>query len=236
MGDVALVVPVLKALGEQHPEVKLTFISRPQFQIFFQGLKNVNFLPLDLSGKHKGAAGMYRLYQKVRKLGPIWAVADFHDVLRTKLLRTFFILGGIKVAVIDKGRKGKKALTRFSNKELKQLRSSPDRYADVLAQLGYPVKLSYQLLERPALELTSKVKEVLTEGGEGPRIGLAPFSLHKGKMLSFAQVQTLIPLLLERTGGALFLFGGWEERVGKVIQTIPPIRPDHQHSSKTNLG
>ena len=35
MGDVAMTVPVLRALVLQYPEVKITVVSRPFFQPFF---------------------------------------------------------------------------------------------------------------------------------------------------------------------------------------------------------
>jgi len=35
MGDVAMTVPVLKALLAQNPDVQITYVSRPQFAAFF---------------------------------------------------------------------------------------------------------------------------------------------------------------------------------------------------------
>ena len=39
MGDVAMTVPVLRALVLQHPDVKVTVVSRP-FSTFFDGIPN----------------------------------------------------------------------------------------------------------------------------------------------------------------------------------------------------
>ena len=49
MGDVAMTVPVIRALVDQHPEVKVTVVSRPFFKPFFENLPNVSFFGIDLN-------------------------------------------------------------------------------------------------------------------------------------------------------------------------------------------
>ena len=75
MGDVAMTVPVLRALVLQHPNVKITIVSRPFFQPFFEGIPNVNFFGVDLKERHKGIFGLFRLFSDLRKLD-IDLVAD----------------------------------------------------------------------------------------------------------------------------------------------------------------
>ena len=53
MGDVAMIVPVVRAFVAQHPEIKITVVSRPFFQPFFDGIQNVNFFGVDLKERHK---------------------------------------------------------------------------------------------------------------------------------------------------------------------------------------
>ena len=91
MGDVAMTVPVLRALVLQYPEVKITVVSRPFFQPFFDGIPNVNFFGVDLKESHKGFLGLLRLFSDLRKLN-IDAVADLHNVLRSKVVRTLTAL------------------------------------------------------------------------------------------------------------------------------------------------
>jgi hypothetical protein len=55
------------------------------------------------------------LFQDLKALH-IDALADLHNVLRSKVIRTLFSLSGKKVAFVDKGRVDKKALTRAENK------------------------------------------------------------------------------------------------------------------------
>jgi len=95
MGDVAMTVPVLKAFSLQYPEVKITVVSRPFFQPFFEDIENVTFFAIDLKERHKGFLGLIRLFSDLRKLN-IDAVADLHNVLRSKVVRTLFALSGKK--------------------------------------------------------------------------------------------------------------------------------------------
>ena len=82
--------------------------------------------------KHRGILGLLQLFRELR-IKKITHVADFHDVLRSKVLRTLFQMIGTPVISIDKGRSEKKALTRSTNKVLKPLKNSHQRYADVLS-------------------------------------------------------------------------------------------------------
>ena len=43
MGDVAMAVPVLRALTKQHPTMKITVLSKPFLMPLFADLKNVTF-------------------------------------------------------------------------------------------------------------------------------------------------------------------------------------------------
>src|SRR6478735_8451215 len=115
MGDVAMTVPVLKAFSLQYPNVRITIVSRPFFKPFFDDIENVTFFPIDLKERHKGFLGLLRLFSDLRKLN-IDVVADLHNVLRSKVVRTLFALSGKKVAATDKGRDDKKELTKLAIK------------------------------------------------------------------------------------------------------------------------
>ncbi|MDP5139230.1 MAG: glycosyltransferase family 9 protein [Spirosomaceae bacterium] len=140
MGDAAMTVPVLKSLISQYPETKITVLSRPFLEPIFSDLPNVNFIAVDLKNKHKGLSGIFSLFFELRK-NKFDAVADLHGVLRSHLLRNLFRLSGKQVAEINKGRAEKKALTRTENKVLKQLKTTPERYADVFRELGFEFEL-----------------------------------------------------------------------------------------------
>ena len=127
LGDVAMTIPVVYSVCRAYPET--TFVMLTQ-KVALQ------VVVADVKGRHKGFVGLYHLAREVRRLS-IDAVADLHDVLRTKVLRFFFKLWGIRVAVIDKGRKEKQELTSRRAKVLRPLRSSFERYGEVFVSLGF---------------------------------------------------------------------------------------------------
>ncbi|MGB5363635.1 MAG: ADP-heptose--LPS heptosyltransferase RfaF, partial [Aureibaculum sp.] len=141
MGDVAMTVPVLRAFTKQHPDIKITVLSRSFFKPLFDNISNVNFYSAHIKDRHKGVLGLYRLYKELKRLN-VDAVADMHNVLRSKILCLFFSFSLKKIAIIDKGRVEKKALTRIKNKVFKQLKSTHERYSDVFRKLGFQVELS----------------------------------------------------------------------------------------------
>ena len=207
MGDVAMTVPVLLALTRQYPELKITVLSKPFFEPFFNGIKNVTFYGADVKHKFKGVCGLYKLY---KTLDPrqFTAVADLHDVLRSQVLLSFFRLRGSKTAQIDKGRAEKKELTQASNKVFKPLKTTHKRYATVFRDLGFPIDLKGDEV-LPKQELSSAVTQAL--GNEPFKwLGIAPFAAHEGKKYPLALVDQVLSALNEKPL-KIILFGGGKE-------------------------
>lgn len=205
MGDVAMTVPVLRALLLQHPDVKVTVVSRAFFRPFFEGLPRTDFFAADTKGRHKGFRGIIRLFKDLKKLNADM-VADLHNVLRSKLVTKLFFLSGKKTATADKARAEKKALTRAENKIFKPLKPITHRYADVFAQLGFAVNLQNPVFpEKQPLPV-----EVLQIVGKkaGKWIGIAPFAQHQGKVYPQDLMQQVINGLAADAQHQLFLFGG----------------------------
>lgn len=212
MGDVAMAVPVVRALVDQHPNAQITIVSKPFFKPLFAGMPNVCFFAADVKKKHRGILGLLQLFRELQTK-KITHVADFHDVLRSKILRTFFRMIGIPVVSIDKGRSEKKALTRSTNKVLKPLKTSHQRYADALHALGFPTDLSdSKVIQRKPLS-----KKMIAITGKKARqwIGIAPFAAFKGKIYPFHLMEEVIVSLASK-GFQLFLFGGGEHEIEQL--------------------
>jgi ADP-heptose:LPS heptosyltransferase len=210
MGDVAMTVPVLRALTLQYPGVKVTVVSKAFFKPLFKNIPNVAFFAAEPEGRHKGLAGLLRLYRELASLKPD-AVADLHNVLRSKIITALFTLSGKKTATTNKARSEKKALTRTNNKIFKPLTPVTQRHAQVFKQLDFPVDLSVPVFpEREHL-----ADEVLQITGQkiGKWIGIAPFAQHKGKVYPQNLMQQVINKLAEKPNYKLFLFGGKNEQV-----------------------
>jgi len=202
MGDVAMCVPVMRSLLQSYPDLQLTFISQRAFAPMFDGIDRLNFFPVDLKKTHRGLRGMIRLHRQLRVSGPFDGVADLHQVLRTTVIGFLFRLQGLRVAVIDKGRKEKKALTRRTDKIKVPLSSTFFRYAAVFNRLGYPLDL----------ELTSHTsipQNPSACSGDGrKRIGIAPFAKHPGKTWPKESMRQVVESLSARGDIEIYLFGG----------------------------
>lgn len=215
MGDVAMTVPVLKAFSLQYPEVKITVVSRPFFKPFFDHIENVTFFAIDLKERHKGFLGLLRLFSDLRKLN-IDAVADLHNVLRSKIVRTLFALIGKKVAATDKGRKDKKELTKLAIKTISPTQSMFERHGKTFEKLGFPLDLNNPVFPKKAI-LSEEIIEI-TEKKEGNWIGIAPFAQYESKVYPIDLMQQVIDELAKSTSNKIFLFGGGDEEINKLNQ------------------
>ncbi|TPG44655.1 glycosyltransferase family 9 protein [Flavobacterium pectinovorum] len=214
MGDVAMTVPVLRAFVKQYPTVKITVISRPFFKPFFDGIPNLEFFAFDEKERHKGFSGLLKLFSDVKKL-KIDAFADLHNVLRSKIVSLLFALSGKKRATVDKGREGKKELTRAENKIFRQLPTMFERHAKVFEELGFPLDLSSRSVGTTFPEketLSADILEII--GDENQKlIGIAPFAQYNSKVYPQDLMQEVIAKLAENKSYKILLFGGGKKEV-----------------------
>ena len=211
LGDIAMTVPVVHDLATQYPDLDITMLSRPMAEPLFEKLpNNVHFLAADLNGRHRGMLGLERL-QREFHLEDFDYFADFHNVLRSLYLRIDCQMRGQKVAIIDKGRKGKRALTRQVDKVLIQQATSFERYAKVLERLGFPIKPQFVKLDYSSFcEMQKPDNETW--------IGIAPFAKHQAKVYPLEKMEQVIKALSERENTTVFLFGGGEEEKRQIAE------------------
>lgn len=226
MGDVAMTVPVIRALTAKYPDCKITVLSKPFFKPLFDTIPQVSFFAAQVNTKHKGILGLLKLYRELKK-EKITHVADFHNVLRSKILRALFIFDGKPSIFIDKGRAEKKALTRTKNKIFKQLKTSHQRYADVLNKLGFTLDLSNPT---PINKIKLAEKITLYTGlKKDTWIGIAPFAAFKGKVYPLQLMEEVIEEMASK-GFKIFLFGGGKREI-EILNTLENI-----HDSIVNLA
>lgn len=234
MGDVAMTIPIIYSLAKEYPNLQITVVSRESFRAFFEYLpENVSFFPIDLKEKHKGIIGLLRLFKTLKKMD-FDAVADLHNVLRTIFIRSCFLLCGIPVASIDKGRKDKRALIRTKNKVFEKLPSTFDRYYAVFEKLNLPFSLNFKsIFENKQIDKTEYVN-LTGEKGNNKWVGIAAFAKHKGKIYPLEKVEKLIDILSKKKDIKIFLFGGgeaeekilseWENKFPNTISLAGKIR------------
>ena len=205
MGDVAMTVPVLRALTQQYPELKITVLTRVFFAPFFRDLKNVEVFAADVKRKHKGIFGIYKLAKELNKNNQFFAVADLHNVLRSKILKQFIKCK--RFIAVDKGRKEKRLLTM--GEIFEPLKTTHQRYADVFEALGCPLSL-----ENPQFPVKSTLNEKLQKligDNSKKHIGIAPFAAHEGKMYPLDVMQVVIDELSKDY--KVILFGGGKREI-----------------------
>lgn len=238
LGDVAMTVPVLYSFAKACPQHQLVVLSRPAFASFFVcAPPNITFRKADLKNDYKGFKGILKLYSELRK-ERFDAVADLHDVLRTKVLRTLFLLGGVRVAYIDKGRAEKRRLVSAGNGNSAPLKSSFSRYRDVFRSLGYSFPLDFKSVFESCGTLPS-LPETFGEKEKGWKwIGIAPFAAHQGKIYPLLLQHKVVSLLSSMDKVRIFLFGGgkqekevlaaWDNEFSCVTSVVGCLKMDEE--------
>ena len=220
LGDIAMTVPVVWALATQYPDIRVTGLSRKFARPLFDDLApNINFMEADLTKEYHGMRGLNALYRRL-VAKQFTKVADLHNVLRSEYLRMRFNLGRYRVEHINKHRKQRKQLTSYKKKVLRQLPSSFENYAEVFAQLGYPVDIR-------------KFRSIFPEEGGnlnmlpaaiGPKksfeqwIGIAPFAAHEGKVYPPRLMEQVIFQLIQQYPKARIFFFGKGDQENKYFQ------------------
>ena len=209
LGDVAMTVPVVYALAQQYPDVRITVLSRNFARPLFDDLlPNINFMEADLKREYRGITGLNSLYRRLLAK-QFTAIADLHSVLRSSYLRMRFNLDHYKVAHIDKHRKDRRRITSSSNKQLIQLPTSFQNYADVFARLGYPVNVQFHSIFSEDGGDMNLLPESLPRPTVGqPCIGIAPFAAHEGKIYPVRLMEQVVEqLLAKHPDTRIYLFG-----------------------------
>ena len=208
-----MIVPVLSVFSETYPEVQLTVLSKAFFKPFFQDFTNVVFLEADINGKHKGFMGLLKLSKEANSL-EVNAVADLHNVIRSKIITRYLKVLGKKTATLNKGRKEKKSLTRVKNKNFKQLKTTHQRYADVFEALGFSIDLT----NFKSLAKKEYNKNLLNLLGKKKKstIGIAPFAAYKSKMYPLALIKKVLADLDKEHHYQIVLFGGGTKEITQL--------------------
>ena len=120
-----------------------------------------------------------------------------------------FNLEHYKVAHIDKHRKDRRRITSSSNKQLIQLPTSFQNYADVFARLGYPVNVQFRSIFSEDGGDMNLLPESLPRPTVGqPCIGIAPFAAHEGKIYPVRLMEQVVEqLLAKHPDTRIYLFG-----------------------------
>ncbi len=212
LGDVLMTLPVVESFARQHPDVRVTVCSRAWAKPLFDLLPpNVSFVTADLKGMHQGWKGLNLLARRLLALQPT-QVADLHDVLRTKYLRTRFRIAGRTVRKINKNRRARR---RFIQAEVKKPQTSVFvKYADVFCRLGYTDwEVDFRgLFAEGAADLNRRLPAFdPAQRPERNWVAIAPFATYEGKIYPLELMEQVVAQLAARGDVRLFLFGAGEQ-------------------------
>lgn len=225
LGDVAMLPPVLKHLQSENKHIEFIVVSKPFHTPLFKGSENVSFYGVDLK-QFKGLIGLYKLAKHLNSRFEFDAIADVHDVLRTKILRAILsIQKNINVAVINKERQEKKAFINAKGKA-DALKHQANRYYQVFADLG----LSCQNFDSKINRLQNYLPYNQNKDFESPTkhtIGYAPFAKHLQKQLPLTKSQALIKVLSKQPDITVYLFGGGEKET-QILNNWAKLYPNVQ--------
>lgn len=205
LGDIAMTVPVIKNVLSQNPDVEISYISVFFVKPLFADIERLHFYAIDIK-KYKGIFALLKIARLLKNTIPFDAVADLHDVLRTKIIR--FFLAKKNTAVINKGRKERQELIRLHNKILRPLKPMFERYADVFRSLGINVSLNVEqgiAVQKPDKSLLPYPRE------DNYFIGIAPFAKHNSKLYPLDKMKEIISLLAKIEINKILIFGAKEE-------------------------
>ena len=203
VGDVAMTIPILYSVARSYPQCRFVFVSRVRLgQFFINKPQNLLFRGVN-PDEYKGVAGLRKLYSELREEFAPQYFADLHDVLRTKILRVFFALDGLRTERVMKGRVQKWQLVRGIKKE--QLLSTFSRYSDVFARLGFPVAPEFTSLFSGKASIDD-FSSVLPSKGDDKWVGVAPFARHKGKIYPIELMRKVVEKL-SQNGVKVICFG-----------------------------
>lgn len=217
IGDVAMSVPVLYSVCRCYPDVRFVFVTRRTMsEIFVNAPANLKVVGVDLKTDYVGVAGMRRLVRELMRDYNVDVFADLHDVLRTRMMRLFFRLKGVRSVAIRKGKARKHALTRRFRKRMLPLISQRARYREVFFKLGLPVNDSFNGLFGGSCKADpAKFAAITSPKTSGEKwLGVAPFAAHKGKIYPPEKMEEALALVREADPDVKFFFfgGGGNER------------------------
>jgi ADP-heptose:LPS heptosyltransferase len=229
MGDVMLLVPVLRSLVAANTQVEVTVLTRPKFASFFTGIERVSTFSADVDKEYAGVFGIRKLVADIQKKHSYDLVIDVHDHIRTILIRSLFKLSGKRIITFNKGRKEKKAFVRRENKITNPLPHTVDRYKAAFQKAGFNFPLIKGPYLIPSIEAENLLHDWLTKHGLSKNetwIGLAPFSMHTSKIWPIANYPQLIASLIKKFPVKFFLFGGGAKEIS-YFEEVKQLFPNH---------
>ena len=208
LGDVAMTIPVLYPVCKANPSTRFVMLTKKwPASMFHDRPGNLMVIGIDVKTEYKGVVGLMRLAKQLRHDYDIDAVADLHNVLRSRVIGLCMKLHGIPVVRLDKQRARRKAL--ITHKTAEPVTPTIDRYRNVFSQLGLLAPANFTRLYDGKPLPASPIVPDKKPGQHW--IAISPFSAHEGKVYPLELMQQVVASLSEHENYQVFLMGGGKE-------------------------
>lgn len=248
-----MTIPVLYCVCRTNPDVRFYMLTRRlPASLFINVPANLNVISIDLA-QYKGISGLWRLCSGLRRKFGIDAYADLHDVLRTKVMRAFMRLKGVKVVKIHKDRVGRRRLTKARNKVMLPLATSRAKYRETFLRLGLQRHDGFvSLFDREGFErgcIAASATPCFIEpdpkafalvsppksSGE-TWIAVAPFARHPGKVYPEHLMGHVVAELSRRAGYKIFLMGAGPDEDAVISRWQAKYGGNIVNMAKAHIG
>ena len=222
LGDVAMTIPVLYPVCRANPGTRFIMLTKPWPASMFQDRPdNLMVLGIDVSKDYKGPMGLIRLARRLRRQYGIDAVADLHNVLRTRVIDLCMRWTGLPVVILDKERSRRKAL--ITHRSSQPVTPTIDRYRKVFQSLGLDAPANFTRLYDGKPLPPSPMVPVKEPGQRW--IAVSPFSAHEGKCYPLGLMAQVVAKLSQQDNYWIFLMGGGKDE--KIA--LRPLARDNRH-------
>lgn len=236
LGDIAMTIPAVYDACLANPEHNFYFLTRKHpAQLFIHTPENLTVIAVDLDN-YKGVKGIWRLAASLKASYSIDTFLDLHDVVRTKLLRAFMAIRGVRTFHLNKSRAQRKKLTRRHKKILLPLKPTTKRYRDVFTAAGLQMNALFKSLFGQEKGMPACFAAATPHKKENEFwMAVAPFAQHEGKIYPFPLMKKVMEEAAKRPDIKIFIFG-FGPREEKLIASIAEEYPNIVNMAAKKIG
>lgn len=205
VGDIVLSTPFLRVLREKNPKSQIDYVVRKDYADLVRSNQNLN-----VTYEFDATLGFPGLRELKRKLlrERYDLVVDLHNSLRSRYLRS---MRGVKtIAVVDKRVRQRTLLVTLKKNTYEGIVPVVDRYIETVREFGIVNDgkgLELHLPDEVLFGVGSKIAKLRLNRFE-KILGLCPFARHFTKEWPSERFAEVGSRFIERTGGAVMVFGG----------------------------
>lgn len=216
LSDVITTIPVLYDACRCNPDVRVVMLTRSSMAALFIERPDNLEIRGEESDVFDDALSVLRQVRQLHAEFQFDSFVDLQGIFKTSLARFWCKSHGLKVSMIDHGRKEKRELTRKHGKLMLPVKHTVERYREAMAAVGLEMRRVFKGLFYGATSLTNIYNEITAPRQEDAIwIGLAPFAKHEGKIYPLRLTEQVLRELSGRSKTTVFLFGGgpYEQKI-----------------------